>query len=1388
MALCVKGVARAKVRALNGKPSVLYNDLLKQLGDRTAALEMYAKYSSENFEKIVANEVFDKDVNNEATAEFVIKTINDNWDLRITNDNIEARNEPLSTNPKEDKYEESLMFSPDRSANEINDNSNNSRNLPDLNSEEVTTETTGSRQLTDLNDDTEVGDNTETSNFNKTVDEFNDNLRKLASLNNMNAAKESPSNSDTFVGDDEIEITRRNNFVRALNKSAEVTSIRLSSVRSQIRTLMLDRENNKEELGQLFDESIVLSKKYGRNLADIANITKQFESKAIIINVMGRLNKVKAELEAGNLNMFKLDRIGREIKVWLDSYDILSTPEDSQAIKLEMKRLQSYAELIDKLFVDKTSEVFTEIVKTNSSELQKGGKEMYDALEEFNESEDVWLATAYTHSIDRYGIKAMQVLDKMVRDGHMRMMVRVDAFDKQIDEAFKDIKDGEVFRETYEDGTVTGSIVHYISPEFREVEDKFDAEIASEGGKAIDKYASKLQFIKDNKLILDPRILFANEVDETGESLFSNNSVTKEEIADHKARLIEHLGGDQFAKDEFEVLKARLKEQIDSYAMGLESVKRERPTNSNKEDLSKYERNLAYYIQYNSPYVAAIAIDNAAPQMLSEKDHGVNRAVKDLPSIPRRYKANRIAKYSQEVDVKSSETNNYSKDFSKITNDPNLYKAYRFYTSRMHYLTSMLPDYLNFNVNDNYLAMIDKSFLQIMRDGGSKSDELSSRITNLYASNKGANVAFDSLTGKTKLVLNVSIINQNKAEIESAVKQEMLKQEARGKVLNIDEQFEIRRAVTADIVATKSFDIKQILKIFNYQIENYMHKAAKEDSVRAVKDILYSARERKIAKGGKIESRSADSSFTNLKAAFDYYEEVFYGYDRTDDGHNKKVYDAKDKRTLAEIKSTVDEIMNAYETAEISEEERDIRLAAANALIDQLGKQLSSNQALKSVLRYVQVKGMGYNYGAAVTNMFQGYFANLIESKDGRIFNTKQLLQGYKEMGGSVARFYTGGLVNTDTAEKIYNLTRMYDLIGQVSSELEFSKEDTKNMARWKDVYVLQNSSEYFNQSPVVIATMLNTKLKHIVNGKEVEISLWDAVNKDGRLREDLDIVDRTKWDVTNSSKSGKGFTDTMIKATQSINAIHGNYNKLTPTLMNSNVWLKGVKQFKTWLFEAAAQRLEKGGYDEALGMRRKGRWRSGALVLTYAIPEGGNDRVLDHLFKNSLYVTGQLGRRLLFLNTKGIDAKFSEVDAANIRKNIAETIILTRLMLVGYVMTMMLKGAGDDKDKELSELSRNLIRYYINTANRLVDDLLMFVSPVAAKGMVGGIVPAFTLINDVVNFNKGIYHLMTGEVTETGVYAGEKAYIREITSAMPFTSKIHSTRASAKQLFTGQR
>ena len=1374
MSLCNKGVARAKVRASNGKPSVLYNDLLKRLGSRDEALIMYAKVNSEAFGKLTEKLEYLKDVNGEPEINFVLKFLANNRNLTLEN---VSEIEQTDINNEDSIIRNTIgTVTSDNAEDDMFDAFNAQLDALDTVSMD-TTVFVEPAQTTDKN----KGGKRKRKPSKPTVDnDLNDLLDEDDDIDNL---------------DQQNRRTRMLIYVQAMQEITNSIAVKHNELASRIRSLKkVDTPEIRTMIVQLNKELTELGITRAFYSKKIAKLDGTITSDELYKDISKQLDYISKELDRSDLTHKMLVKFDKALKVWTNAASVFALEGDNDSVKFNIGQIANKADVINHKFLRVQNKLMTEQTLSLSTNPKFKGTDplAYNVQSDFENNKDIGVWQAHTMAVNRNPHTALQIIHKIVEKGHMRVVERTTRFDDKIDKLVKNIKNFDDFAEKYADGRHTGMMVHYISPEFREMENKHYEELRREGLDPIKRYRSTLSFIKENRIVLNPALLFRDKLDAldnpamvtnvNGVDLFTDTY--SDQLRDeHIADIVEALGGNSFAKEEFDILKSRLEDRIDAYIINLNAFNEQMPDASNTKAMDKFNKDKLEFILENSPYIATQSIYNDQLFNNTKGDVMMNDNVMNLPSVPRKYELNAIGTANTTV-----ETGNYSKDFAKIMNNPVYKEFYRTYTKRMSELDFMLPQHLKFTeLTDNYVAMLDKNFLQLIgTEGISFNDELDKNKLDLYSKGQKSVSSVNKYTGAKEYRLSLESVNARHAEVDNAMKVAMANKVIELKrPITLDEEYDIRRQVMHDINVRKRFDLGDSLKVFNYQVENYMHKVAAEDSVLAVKNILDNAIQTVEGRGGVV-SLDANSSFVNLKKQMDYYVEVFYAYDNSNGVSDKKVYTKKDAEKLEEIKQelrkleedrmdpNVDLDINEYEARKI------ILESAENAL----GQFKSTEQILHSVLKYTQFKAMGFNYGAAITNMIQGYIANTIESKDGRIFTTPQLLKAYAIMGGSVINFYSGSNISSSVANKVRNLAKRYDLIGDTSSELEFNKFNKKGI--FSHVYIFQSSTEYLNQGPVIVATMLNIKLNlnTPINGKDT-ISLWDALDEDGNLRTDLDLVDRYSWEITDVANSGDQFMNSMAKITQSIRAIHGNYSKLSPTLMSSTATLKAMKQFKTWMFESVAQRFEKQRYEEALGMDRKGRYRTGVGVFTWAKPIGYADRDVNAklICNNTLFVLGQTMKRLMFMKVNA-ESRFSEVDAANIRKNIAETVITIKLLTLAIVLGGLAKGASDDDD----EIAQSVLRYQINVANRLVDDMQMFYNPNSLMNITSNVIPAMSVLIDAQNFIKSIYFMMTGKVTKTGVYAGEAEWYRYLMKSLPFTSKLHSTRAMTNQVMTTVR
>ena len=147
-------------------------------------------------------------------------------------------------------------------------------------------------------------------------------------------------------------------------------------------------------------------------------------------------------------------------------------------------------------------------------------------------------------------------------------------------------------------------------------------------------------------------------------------------------------------------------------------------------------------------------------------------------------------------------------------------------------------------------------------------------------------------------------------------------------------------------------------------------------------------------------------------------------------------------------------------------------------------------------------------------------------------------------------------------------------------------------------------------------------------------------------------------------------------------------------------------------MLEGFASRFEGEKTDRALGIKRKGRYRSYATYFKETGPFGVFDLTINLL-------------RTLIGKTKFGD-NISEVDAANMRANLMEIWILIGVVGIGAI----LKAAMDDEDddKKASIFMANIL---INQMTRMQTDIMFYTSPTEFENLTKNALPVFGLVND---------------------------------------------------------
>jgi hypothetical protein len=317
--------------------------------------------------------------------------------------------------------------------------------------------------------------------------------------------------------------------------------------------------------------------------------------------------------------------------------------------------------------------------------------------------------------------------------------------------------------------------------------------------------------------------------------------------------------------------------------------------------------------------------------------------------------------------------------------------------------------------------------------------------------------------------------------------------------------------------------------------------------------------------------------------------------------------------------------------------------------------------------------------------------------------------------------------------------------------------------------YAGTTATEFMNQTPLMVALYLKYKVKDLKGNERL---LIDAIKADGEWNTE-EFGEAGDW-TPGTGANWKGLHNQLMQLTA---GVHGDYRRFLK--MRDNVLLLAMGVFRTWMYEGFANKFEREKYDSILKITRKGRYRTGFTVFNTGAKlkpgiVGENDYTY---FDNVMYNLQQLGRKLVFLKTN-FDERYTEVDAANMRKNLNEILAYMSLMSL-YLVLKSIKGDEPDKEK------KQLYSYFLNAGLRLQQDMTFYFSVSSFEQLNSSISPAFSTITETSAWFNAvgnlIYQSVTGgdDIIPTGSYAGESKFVVQSFKTFPILYPIHRLRTS---------
>lgn len=900
-----------------------------------------------------------------------------------------------------------------------------------------------------------------------------------------------------------------------------------------------------------------------------------------------------------------------------------------------------------------------------------------------------------------------------------------------------------ILKQLTEDGKETGRAVHRFSSEFFEVRNRLLYEAfkqrdnKGELKKDKAKVSAFFDWVNNNTISFDPRILFSDSALEGGNMpdkfLYSRVKFDEGSKAKHISDLKYHLG-----EKGYEYYIKRVEKKIEEFKVRREAIYDSMQMEPN---LSQAEKDALFetWLKEHSPYWGMDMAENPASRV-KERVNG-----KDVFYSPKG-----IREYVEQVprkEIDGKPTKWYDKNFAKIEADEDLLAYHSFMMETLNSLRYMLPTHKQELLGVGVLPTIEKNLMDIFQEKGLMMGVIPfwDKMKQLQTTTDFATTVYsdiDPLTGNIEKNIQVQHIEDTENRVRDMVKVMSIEHQQRtGKPATELERREFKKQARDTLSKQKSWDVTKILKAYSLSVLAYKHKSFIEPQIKLAEQELKARKEIETNKAGQPQSQDGQlvtrEGLAHLKSAFDFFmDSTFYGVGgRKVEGVTKTKLYTKAEETR---KKELEELLKNEEDPATKE--------FIQAQIDSLGGFRTMSGVGDTALKYMTLKGLGWNFFSAFSNIGFGVISNMIQASDGREYSMESFRKASILVTNSIARnlsFNTWDAVNTN-ALKIRTLMDKWDLL-QTSNKEMFDMSQKSSLSKLKRFgpYTLQERSEYLNYAPVMVAMMMDKDKEGNPRFKATDpegktVTIWDA------------------YDI-NTGNLKEGFTTDVdeVKMIQKIKRViemnHGDYNNALQ--VKQTIAGRALSQFRTWMFEGFANRFEAEKVDYALSYGldepyiRKGRYRSytkgqllttGAAVGTMFLPGVGTAlgagigyvagrlggmETSESAVSDTLFTLKQLARKLMFQNTE-FEKKFSAVDAANMRKNMTELYLMLGLM----GMALFLKAlAGDDDDEE-----QVVTNFLLNQTIRLRTDIGFYTNPLEFEKLTKTAVPMAQVVQDV--------------------------------------------------------
>lgn len=617
----------------------------------------------------------------------------------------------------------------------------------------------------------------------------------------------------------------------------------------------------------------------------------------------------------------------------------------------------------------------------------------------------------------------------------------------------------------------------------------------------------------------------------------------------------------------------------------------------------------------------------------------------------------------------------YDKDFQQIQQDPDLREIYSFLRSKMDEHLSKLPSHVTSELPENFMPVIRK------------------HIDDVTLKNMGA-VAKQRLT-------DAIAMEQSEVEWRRMDTGMVPIRYVSGKGIDNEE---------------RETDVLRQLETFGKMATHYQNATNVQSGVELLHRIIVD----KIGDttGGMFDR--INNRTKNLSDMVAYAKDkLMYERAKAAEGEMGKLYSLnplkqfRAEKKIAGLKQQIEELDEKYAEGDMDPGDYQDAKGRITKEIDEIPySQVLASQMGDSLIKFSQLKTLGYNPFSAFANLSYGMISIMIHG-NGRVdYDKKGALNAYATMLQATKRAATGGALDGDVAKKIYALMDKYNIMGDILDSdyaTESRIKGQKNLAqRLLSPYQLLRNSDYFTKGTILVAMLKHQMIdvSEAKDGSDMK-SIWDMYDNNGKWK-----GDDKAWDSENPEDETE-FRKFQGRAIQVNKTIMGNMDQSSPVLIKKTVLGRLVSQFRgTWLSEGFGSRFEPERFDSQLDRTVKGRYRTyGDLGVVGSVTT---------LFKQAMSTFMNIDP---FTGRKRDGSALQPVDVENMRKNLAEA----ASYLIVFASVVALKQQLNNSDPNSPQATRDkaIGRTLLNLIIRNKQDIDTFASPDVLNNITSSLIPA---------------------------------------------------------------